>query len=356
MRLLLIVLFSVITHSGLFQEPCVTFYNEELQERSIYDYTSPEGQYRIKCVVHIFYNEQYENSNISDDINYSAMQSLNSDVSQAGVVLDLKAIEHHDIAEHIFGDIILAGGMCFPYVDANGYANIPMMSYFASEYAWDVSEYLNIYVIPFSCQYNYGFSFIYPLQTNYADGVWINYHAWGLYGDHLEPNRNLNKTVTHEFGHYAGLLHVFQGIDFCGEAGDCLLSQDRVCDTAPTKINWTCSNPTCPPAWNSLQPWAAYEHNNHMDYYIDSCRTTFTAGQVERMRWYLSTRRIDAIDILSCNNDVTGDYVVGADDLLCILSCQESTCCDVTGDGYTGTLDLLQILSEYGNNCNYLTE
>lgn len=351
MRLLLTILLGLIAASGLSQEPCELLQGEEPQDRSLVSYSSPDGFYSIGCVVHILYNEIYEGSNIADSITYEAIDELNADLEQVGSGVVLQAIEHHDIAEHLFGDIILSGGLCFP--DS---ANIAIMSLFAEDYSWDTSQYLNIFVIPFSCQFNYGFAFLYPGENNYADGVWINYRAWGMQGEHLDYARDLNKTVTHEFGHYAGLYHVFQGVDYCGEAHDCFYAHDRVCDTAPTKVSFTCVNPACPPGWNSMQPWAAYQHNNHMDYYVDSCRTTFTAGQVERMRWYLTTAREEAVTILTCSNDVTGDNVVGVDDLLCVLSCYELNCCDVTGDNYTGTLDVLQILSQYGNNCNYLTE
>ena len=62
-------------------------------------------------------------------------------------------------------------------------------------------------------------------------------------------------------------------------------SGDYVCDTPPTKLNWSCENPICPPGAYGYTP------NNHMDYYVDSCRTNFTPGQIERMHAALPVLR-----------------------------------------------------------------
>lgn len=347
MRALLIFLLPL---SLFAQDPCAVFYDEPSAQVSMLSSEDDGGHYRLRCVVHIFYGDSFPGSNLDDEITLAAIEAFNSDLEGTGMSVSLQEIEHHDIAESMFGDIISSGSVCFPIQGSGG---INLMSMFAGEYAWDTSQYLNIYCIPFSCYPNYGFSFVHYVPTNLADGIWINYHAFGIFGEHLDYARDLNRTMTHEFGHYAGLYHVFQGVDYCGElVDDCQLEQDYVCDTAPTKVNWSCSEPTCPPAWNSLRPWAAYQHNNHMDYYVDSCRTTFTSGQIARMREIVRVFRPNVYDLLTCDSDVTGDNIVGTEDLMCILSCYEGDCCDITGDGYTGTLDLIQILSEYGNNCN----
>lgn len=348
MRFLTFIL-TLLSLTSFGQEMCVAYY-DTIPDVQMLPNTLDSGNYRIRCVVHILHNEIYEDSNLDDDITYAAIQELNSDLSSSNMSIQLQAIEHHDISENYIGSLILSGDVCFP-------TNIGIMSVFSSEYSWDKSQYLNIYCFPFACQYNYGFSFIYSSQSNLAEGLWINYRAFGTFGDHLDYARDLNKTMTHEFGHYAGLFHVFQDTDYCGEViDDCESGQDRVCDTAPTKVNWSCSNPACPPAWNSTRPWADYQHNNHMDYYVDSCRTTFTEGQTSRMRNWMSLYHPGVYDVIYCEYDTNDDGVIGVDDLLCVLSCYDLNCCDISGDGITGTQDVLLILSEYGNICNVYNE
>jgi hypothetical protein len=86
-----------------------------------------------------------------------------------------------------------------------------------------------------------------------------------------------------------------------------------------------------------------------MDYYVDSCRTDFTPGQVERMRWYLSSQRSEAVNIKTCTNDFDDNNVVGMSDLIQFLSAFNSN------ETLGGSLGLIGLLSEYGNNCNYIT-
>jgi hypothetical protein len=82
---------------------------------------------------------------------------------------------------------------------------------------------------------------------------------------------NLGDTLTHELGHYLGLLHTFNG--GCG-------SGDGVADTAqeaepysgcPSSSTWRRSCSSGDPA------------HNFMDYSSDRCMCTFTQGQSDRM-------------------------------------------------------------------------
>ena len=156
--------------------------------------------------------------------------------------------------------------------------------------------------------------------------------------------------MIHEVGHFVSLHHVFRNVDNCGQnLGDCLETGDFVCDTPPTKLNWSCENPICPPGAYDYTP------NNHMDYYVDSCRTNFTPGQIERMHAALPVLRPGLTDQPAfCLGDLNNDLVVGQTDFLMFLanwgdiSWEEG---DLNGDGYSTVMDFQILIANYGTIC-----
>ena len=97
-----------------------------------------------------------------------------------------------------------------------------------------------------------------------------------------------------------------------------------------------------------------------MDYYVDSCRTNFTAGQIERIHNVLPVFRPGITDPLPeppepvCVGDVSGDWVVGTNDLLLCLEYFDDlywTDGDVNGDGFFTVTDFMVVLSQYGTVC-----
>ena len=109
---------------------------------------------------------------------------------------------------------------------------------------------------------------------------WINQNPatrpWD--GIYLKASNAATATITHEMGHYCGLFHTFNGGQCNGVEADCETEGDRVCDTPPTFINYSCDNPSCETA----------DYTNHMDYTPNTCRDHFTTGQILRMHAILN--------------------------------------------------------------------
>jgi hypothetical protein len=145
---------------------------------------------------------------------------------------------------------------------------------------WDRMRYLNVWLVS-EIQGNdalwgtQGYAY-YPIPNN-RDGIVLLHNIIGSIGN-VKPTHNMSRTFTHEFGHYMGLQHTFEGYLVCESAEaevDCQIQGDKVCDTPPTVAGWGCSV-VCEET-NS-------QYQNYMDYSDQSCRNTFTQGQKKRMR------------------------------------------------------------------------
>jgi len=112
-------------------------------------------------------------------------------------------------------------------------------------------------------------------QDEGADGVLINASNFGDGETNSEPNYNLGRTLTHEIGHFLGLLHTW------GES--CATYTDYCEDTPPTE---TATNgcPSVSPVSCDGRPVMI---ENYMDYSYDRCMNTFTLDQIARMHTVL---------------------------------------------------------------------
>ncbi|KEP46749.1 extracellular metalloprotease [Rhizoctonia solani 123E] len=94
-----------------------------------------------------------------------------------------------------------------------------------------------------------------------------------------EAPYNRGRILTHEVGHWAGLLHTFQG--------GCSPKNDRVDDTP-----WQ-GEPTsgCPTGKDTCEGGGPDLIHNFMDFSDDICMDSFTPGQIARMKSQVATYR-----------------------------------------------------------------
>jgi len=154
---------------------------------------------------------------------------------------------------------------------------------------WPATDYLNIWVVTeiedngggFGIQ---GYAYFPGVSASY-DGVVIMNTCFGTTGT-VNSWNNLNRTLTHEVGHYFNLYHTFEGdnsgnncpgtTNGCGSgSGDCCGDTEphiRAASNCPTGTNGCTST-----SWDDVQ-------HNYMNYSSQSCADMFTDNQSDRMR------------------------------------------------------------------------
>jgi len=151
---------------------------------------------------------------------------------------------------------------------------------FGGKDAWDTKQYLNIWVCNKTGAVGYS---TYPWSGNpSSDGIIVKYNYVGRTGTFTNNwNYIKGRTLTHEVGHWLGLIHTW---------GDAACGDDYVSDT-PKQGS---PNGSCPafPRVTTCSPNSSGDmFMNYMDYTYDACRTMFTAQQVSRMHNHLITYR-----------------------------------------------------------------
>ena len=346
MRYLFLMLLPVLSYG---QDSCAVF-DVPTPAVKMMGYTpDPPSWKNVNYVAHVHYTDSfpYEYSYLDQSIILDAHDHLNEEFEEAMFTFELIAIEYHNLDEvEGMQETLEPYSTCVPY-SSYGWETVEG---YLSPIVWPRDLYMNLHIFPQFCSGILGFAWTAQANTPF-DGAWVRTNVFGRTGDHLWGDRDGNKTLIHEVGHYLSLHHVFRGVDYCGEdLGPCEETGDYVCDTPPTKVNWSCEEPICPTgAYN-------YEPNNHMDYYVDSCRTNFTDGQIERMQAMISITRPGIVnnDANVCVGDISGDYVVGQNDLLLMLAHfgdMEWTQGDVNGDGFFTVMDFQIVLANWGTVC-----
>lgn len=148
---------------------------------------------------------------------------------------------------------------------------------------WPTADYINIWVVSGlnGGMSPLGFAYLPPVSGFY-DGIVLHRRVFGIGEEYdLLNNYDLNKSLTHEMGHYLGLYHTFRLTNGCAEESNCNAQGDQICDTPPTTGSAGCSALDCPETMVE----------NYMDYGYDQCVHAFTEGQRSRMRSALLDHR-----------------------------------------------------------------
>lgn len=141
--------------------------------------------------------------------------------------------------------------------------------------AWPAASYLNLWVCNLSNNI-LGYA-QFPGNDPLTDGIVITTDAVGRTG-FLQSKYDLGRTMTHEVGHWLGLLHIW-GDNNCGN--------DQVNDTPVQKTaNNGCNiypKISCCNGNNNCNSPDGDMFMNYMDYTDDKCMMLFTAGQRIKM-------------------------------------------------------------------------
>ncbi len=173
--------------------------------------------------------------------------------------------------------------------------------------SWPRNKYLNVWVVRSIDADGQGVILGYAQLPGFGDaetdGVIVRHDVVGTIGSANPSFKNAGRTLTHEVGHWLGLLHTFQG--GCGGGfGEGISDTPPIaqattgCDTTQN----TCSNDN---------PDLPDQIENYMDYSDGVCQNMFSQGQVDVMDGVLGGFRSNLIT--SGNLEATGTDGTPAD-------------------------------------------
>ncbi len=250
----------------------------------------PLTTYTIPVVVDIVHNNGSEN--ISDALVIAGINEMNlrfrnaapyfdSTGHETGIQFCLASIDPQgNPTTGITRDVSL-----LTYFNANNDLQLKNLN------RWDPLYYYNIWVVSYITGFNISVAGYSSLPSNLGD------NADGAVIDHFSITGNV---LSHESGHYLGLLHTFDG----GCINDnCLLNGDYVCDTPPDTSMSVCRGNSCSSDMNDTSGFNPFvgdmnELPNYMDY--TPCPLSFSQGQADRMNNALAGIRFLLLQSTGC--------------------------------------------------------
>jgi len=278
--------------------------------------------YKIPVVVHLLHNGDA----LGDGFNFSAdrvkgqIKTLNEDFRRKGGTPGFNTDPHGGDSriEFVLAQVDPHGNptngidrVDMKQVQIGPQPNDPIQMWAAYSY-WNPEQYLNIWVVAISESHpwyvlghaSFPISDLPGLPKTearelLADGVQIDAFSFGQGAVNNNPDFDKGRTLTHEIGHFLGLLHTFSPTQQCDDYTD-------YCDDTPTIPVATAGCPATKPAACDGRP-AMIE--NYMDGSFDACMNLFTKDQISRMRTVLnnSPRRKSLVTspVIDRSNNVT---------------------------------------------------
>lgn len=242
-----------------------------------------EGKYIIPVVFHVFGSSFNNNTTLSLEKIQDALDRTNKDYQ--GKNADWNATSPSSRFENIKAPLDIEFRLA--KIDPKGQATtgvefFPARSGFGNgqgyddeiqRYAWDNSKYMNVYIMndlyADGDKYNSGVAWL-PDQSMSDNNLARVVYNGSFIGSNT--NENFRRVLTHEFGHFLGLHHTFNG--------GCSYPNDFVEDTPPVATSkWGKDKVNCE---GNYADWENFM--NYTDAYLH-----FTKGQVERMEFYLNS-------------------------------------------------------------------
>ena len=247
----------------------------------------------IPVVVHVIYNGQAVGTapNISDLQVQSQITVLNQDFSKTGLGFNTNPVGVDAQIQFVLAQQDPNGnptnGIDRVSFCQESWSTTDIESTLKPATIWDPTQYLNLWSVRLAGNTLLGYA-QFPDASGLSglgvsggiantDGVVANYSAFGSgFGSNylLVAPYNKGRTMTHEIGHWLGLIHIW------GNGSNCTTNTDYCLDTPVAKdANYGCISGT-----NSCTSNPDLDMiENYMDYTDDSCMNIFTQNQKDRM-------------------------------------------------------------------------
>ncbi len=315
MRYLSIILSIILINLG--SEASANFSNIKINHQSIQSATVDVDSLDFVIPVVIFYSSD---TNVSPSEIGSTLDKINNIFNNAGLCDDINiplsstfqfCLASRDIDKNSSEGIISLGSQFASFDSCEDEFNLKFSPRMMSD-PYPTSDYINIYLVDeicascenFGCAAG-GYSTLPSSHGSIMDGIILEMDTW--LGDCDDA-----KTIIHEFGHYFGLYHTFEG----GCKNDnCLEDGDKVCDTPPQHLELITSdhiclqgssNNSCNSDVNLSDPNNMFTtdqddpDDNIMNYIPLACQESLTPGQVERMQSILCNDRASLLHSDGC--------------------------------------------------------
>jgi gliding motility-associated-like protein len=313
----------------------------------------PMGLVTLPVVVHIIHNGGAEN--ISDAQVLKGIEYLNEAFSNSGSYASVKGINtqiQFCMAERS-PDGKPTNGITR---DISPYTIMGGSEYYSDDLhvkdinRWNPNCYINIWLVKSIPGNVVGYANLPAAAGMDVDGIVMEAAYFG-------SSASNNVVINHEMGHYLGLYHTFEG--GCVN-NDCLSDGDKVCDTPPDQSTASVS---CNVTMNSCTTDALSGFNadqndlkeDFMDYGNYDCMNMFTAGQSDRMNWFIENVRYSLLNCKSClppcDSPVKAAFSASTDTIK-INSTINFTNQSINSNNYKWYVD--GILASSSTNFNYL--